>query len=166
MKQDLSSLDGDTIAAIATPPGRGGIGIVRISGPAATAIGRSLCRQELRPRYAHYCDFYPPQEAEALDSGIALSFPGPHSFTGEDVVELQAHGGPVILDLLLQACCQAGARTARAGEFSERAFLNGKLDLAQAEAISDLINSTTSAAGTSACHLDQVRPTVASPWVR
>ena len=104
----------------------------------------------MRPRYAHYCDFYPPQEAEALDSGIALSFPGPHSFTGEDVVELQAHGGPVILDLLLQACCQAGARTARAGEFSERAFLNGKLDLAQAEAISDLINSTTSAAARSA----------------
>ncbi|MCZ6828327.1 MAG: tRNA uridine-5-carboxymethylaminomethyl(34) synthesis GTPase MnmE [Gammaproteobacteria bacterium] len=150
MNQDLLSLDGDTIAAVATPPGRGGIGIVRISGPAAAAIGRCLCHLKLRPRYAHYCAFYSPQEAEALDSGIALFFPGPHSFTGEDIVELQAHGGPVILDMLLQACCLAGARTARAGEFSERAFLNGKIDLAQAEAIADLINSTTAAAARSA----------------
>ena len=150
MKQDLAALDGDTIAAIATPPGRGGVGIVRISGPAAAATGRLLCRQELQPRHAHYCEFYAPEDAEPLDTGIAIFFPGPHSFTGEDVVELQAHGGPVVLDLLLQACCQAGARTARAGEFSQRAFLNGKLDLAQAEAIADLINSTTSAAARSA----------------
>jgi tRNA modification GTPase len=142
----LTSLAGDTIAAIATAPGRGGIGIVRISGPQALTIGQAICRAPLQARQAHYCQFYEQQQAQALDAGIALYFPNPHSFTGEDVVELQGHGGPVVLDLLLHACCQQGARVARAGEFSERAFLNDKLDLAQAEAIADLINCTTESA--------------------
>ena len=141
-----TSLAGDTIAAIATAPGRGGIGIVRISGPLALAIGQGICRQPLRARQAHYCQFHEQDQAQVLDAGIALYFTTPHSFTGEDVVELQGHGGPVVLDLLLRACCQQGARVARAGEFSERAFLNDKLDLAQAEAIADLINCTTESA--------------------
>ncbi|WP_116367789.1 tRNA uridine-5-carboxymethylaminomethyl(34) synthesis GTPase MnmE [Parahaliea mediterranea] len=145
----LSSLDGDTIAAIATAPGRGGVGIVRLSGPAARAIGERLCGGALTPRHAHFRSFSNGDNAP-LDSGIALYFPAPNSFTGEDVVELQGHGGPVILDLLLKACCAAGARLARPGEFSERAFLNDKLDLAQAEAIADLINSTTEQAALSA----------------
>jgi len=118
------------------------VGIIRISGPGAGAIGAALCRLEFRPRHAHLASFH-TIDGTLLDSGIALFFPGPHSFTGEDVVELQAHGGPVILDLLLQDACQRGARLARPGEFSERAYLNDKIDLAQAEAIADLINSTT-----------------------
>jgi tRNA modification GTPase len=141
-----TSLAGDTIAAIATAPGRGGIGIVRISGPLALTIGQSICAQTLIPRQAKYCQFHEADNTAVLDAGIALYFPSPGSFTGEDVVELQGHGGPVVLDLLLQACCHQGARLARAGEFSERAFLNDKLDLAQAEAIADLINSTTQSA--------------------
>lgn len=145
----LSALDGDTIAAIATAPGRGGVGIVRISGGSALAIARAITHMELRPRHAHFTTFRDPQ-GSMLDSGIALYFPGPHSFTGEDVVELQGHGGPVVLDLLVKACLAAGARPARPGEFSERAFLNDKLDLAQAEAIADLINSTTEQAAKNA----------------
>ncbi len=141
-----TSLAGDTIAAIATAPGRGGIGIVRLSGPQALTIGERICQQPLQARQAHYCQFHEPDQTQALDTGIALYFPAPHSFTGEDVVELQGHGSPVVLDLLLHACCQQGARVARAGEFSERAFLNDKLDLAQAEAIADLINCTTESA--------------------
>lgn len=141
-----TSLAGDTIAAIATAPGRGGIGIVRISGPLALTIGQSICGQALPARQAMYCQFQEDEKTPALDAGIALYFPAPASFTGEDVIELQGHGGPVVLDLLLRACCQQGARVARAGEFSERAFLNDKLDLAQAEAIADLINCTTESA--------------------
>ncbi|MGL4565108.1 MAG: tRNA uridine-5-carboxymethylaminomethyl(34) synthesis GTPase MnmE, partial [Halioglobus sp.] len=113
-------IDQDTIAAIATAPGRGGVGIIRISGPQAAPIGKALTHLELIPRHAHFSHFH-SSAAEALDSGIALLFPGPHSFTGEDVVELQAHGGPVILDLLLQEVCLRGARIARPGEFSQRA---------------------------------------------
>ena len=146
----ITSLEGDTIAAIATPPGRGGIGIIRLSGNAARSIGERICNQVLQPRHAHYCAFSDSSDGETLDAGIALFFPGPDSFTGEDVVELQAHGGPVVLDMLLKACCGNDARLARPGEFSERAFLNGKLDLAQAEAIADLINSTTDSAARSA----------------
>lgn len=148
----LSSLEGDTIAAIATAPGRGGIGIVRLSGPRARDIGERICKRSLQPRYAHHCQFHeaPLDAGQPLDSGIALFFPTPNSFTGEDVVELQGHGGPVILDLLIKTCCQLGARLARAGEFSERAYLNDKIDLAQAEAIADLINSTTESAARSA----------------
>lgn len=142
-------LDHDTIAAIATPPGRGGVGIIRISGNRARNIAEAIGGVELKPRHAHFSSFY-NREGTRLDTGIALFFPGPGSFTGEDVVELQAHGGPVILDLLLQEICGQGARQARPGEFSERAFLNNKIDLAQAEAIADLINSTTEQAALSA----------------
>ena len=143
---ELAALAGDTIAAIATAAGRGGIGIVRLSGPAARSIGEKICQQELQARHAHYCSFHEQDASNPLDAGIALYFPAPNSFTGEDVVELQGHGGPVVLDLLLKACCELGTRVARAGEFSERAFLNDKLDLTQAEAIADLINSTTESA--------------------
>ena len=146
-----ASLDTDTIAAVATPPGRGGIGIVRLSGLAALAVARQVCGIDLQPRHAHFCSFHDaPDGAEAIDSGIALYFHGPDSFTGEDVVELQGHGGPVVMDMILRRCCELGARQARPGEFSERAFLNGKLDLTQAEAIADLINSTTESAARSA----------------
>lgn len=139
----------DTICAIATPPGRGGVGIVRISGPKAAEIAEQIVQHPLTPRYAHYGNFY-DVEGRALDQGIALFFPNPHSFTGEDVLELQGHGGPVIMDLLLQRVMACGARLARPGEFSERAFLNDKLDLAQAEAIADLIEASSEQAARSA----------------
>ncbi|MGE0080314.1 MAG: tRNA uridine-5-carboxymethylaminomethyl(34) synthesis GTPase MnmE [Thiohalomonadaceae bacterium] len=130
----------DTIAAIATPPGRGGVGIVRVSGPAAREIAERLLGHCPPPRHACYLPFR-DAEGRVLDQGIALFFSHPHSYTGEDVLELQGHGGPVVLDLLLDAVLTAGARAARPGEFSERAFLNGKLDLAQAEAVADLIEA-------------------------
>ncbi len=132
----------DTIAAIATPPGRGGVGIVRISGPGSHRIATQMLGFSPTARHAHYTDFF-DEHANLIDSGLALFFPCPHSFTGEDVVEFQGHGGPVILDMVLAATCRLGARMARPGEFSERAFLNDKLDLAQAEAISDLINASS-----------------------
>ena len=140
--QTSTALDTDTIVAIATAPGRGGVGILRLSGEQALTIGESICKKGLSPRHAHFSQFHNAY-GEPLDSGIALYFPAPNSFTGEEVVELQGHGGPVILDLLLKVCTEHGARQARPGEFSERAYLNDKLDLAQAEAIADLINSTT-----------------------
>lgn len=146
---DLSSIDGGTIAAIATAAGRGGVGIIRISGPNARYIGEHIARQSAQPRHALYTHFHSANDT-VLDSGIYLYFPGPHSFTGEDVVELQAHGGPVVLDLLMKECCQLGARPARPGEFSERAYLNDKMDLTQAEAIADLIASTTEKAARNA----------------
>ncbi len=139
----------DTIAALATPPGRGGVGIVRISGPQAPAIAEALLGFSPRPRHAHYTPFS-DGEGLVLDEGIALYFPAPHSFTGEQVVELQGHGGPVVMDLLLKAIFALGARPARAGEFSERAFLNDKLDLAQAEAVADLIEAGSAQAARSA----------------
>ncbi|WP_010487896.1 tRNA uridine-5-carboxymethylaminomethyl(34) synthesis GTPase MnmE [Pseudomonas sp. S9] len=140
---------GETIAAVATAQGRGGVGIVRVSGPLARAMAHAFCQRELKPRYAHYGPFY--SEADTvLDEGLALYFPGPNSFTGEDVLELQGHGGPVVLDLLLRRCVQLGARLARPGEFSERAFLNDKLDLAQAEAIADLIEASSEQAARNA----------------
>ncbi len=138
----------DTIAALATAPGQGGVGIIRVSGPAARSIAEQVARREPRPRYAHYGPFFSGEQT--LDEGITLFFPGPHSFTGEDVLELQGHGGPVVMDLLLKACLAAGARQARPGEFSERAFLNDKLDLAQAEAIADLIEASSEQAARNA----------------
>jgi tRNA modification GTPase len=132
----------DTIAAVATPPGRGGVGIVRISGPLARTIGIAVLGKLPKPRYATY-RFFLNEQGQALDRGIALYFPAPHSFTGEDVLELQGHGGTVVMDLLLKRVLDLGARLARPGEFSERAFLNEKLDLAQAEAVADLIDSHT-----------------------
>jgi len=143
------SLPADTIAAVATPPGRGGVGIVRVSGPDVPNLQQALVGQTLNPRHAHYCSFY-DAEGQVLDEGIALYFPAPHSFTGEHVLELQGHGGPVVLDLLLKHLTQLGVRLARPGEFSERAFLNDKLDLTQAEAIADLIDAGTEQAARNA----------------
>ena len=128
----------DTIVAIASAPGAGGVGIVRLSGPDARRIAEVISTRALQPRRAHYVRFV-EADGGIVDDGIALSFPAPASFTGEDVVELQAHGSPVVLQQLVARACALGARAARPGEFSERAFLNGKLDLAQAEAIADLI---------------------------
>ncbi len=139
----------DTISAIATAAGAGGIGVVRVSGREAGAIARQLLRREPRARHAHLCAFEDAR-GEPIDRGLLLWFPAPHSFTGEDVLELQAHGSPVVLRRLLARTLELGARPARAGEFSERAFLNGKFDLAQAEAIADLIASGSDAAARAA----------------
>ncbi|KHO63737.1 MULTISPECIES: tRNA uridine-5-carboxymethylaminomethyl(34) synthesis GTPase MnmE [Pseudomonas] len=139
----------DTIAAVATAQGRGGVGIVRVSGPLALSIAEALSGRTPRPRHAHYGPWR-DAEGQVLDEGILLFFPGPHSFTGENVLELQGHGGPVVLDLLLDRCLALGARQARPGEFSERAFLNDKLDLAQAEAIADLIEASSAQAARNA----------------
>ncbi len=139
----------DTIVAIATAPGAGGIGVVRLSGPRALVIGEALGGGTLRPRHAHYVVFR-DEHGDVIDDGIALSFPAPHSYTGEDVVELQAHGSPILLQQLLQRCLKLGARTARPGEFTERAYHNHKLDLAQAEAVADLIAAGSEAAARAA----------------
>lgn len=128
----------DTIAAIATSPAAGGVGIVRLSGTRAAAIGESICGRPLDLRHAHHVRFA-DGGGETIDDGIAIRFAAPASFTGEDIVELQAHGSPVVLQQLVARCCELGARPARPGEFSERAFVNGRLDLTQAEAIADLI---------------------------
>ena len=144
----MSNSNQDTIAAIATAPGKGGIGIVRLSGPLALSIAGEVCQKPLVANRACFRKFSFDQTQ--IDEGIAIYFPGPHSFTGEDVVELQAHGGPVILKVLTEACISLGARAARAGEFSERAFLNDRMDLTQAEAIADLINAGTKAAARAA----------------
>lgn len=132
----------DTIAAVATPPGRGGVGIVRVSGSLCQAIAKQLLGVTLTPRHAHYLSFLDLQ-GEVIDEGLALYFPGPNSFTGEDVLEFQGHGGPMLLDRLLENLLLAGVRLAQPGEFSQRAFLNDKMDLAQAEAIADLIDATS-----------------------
>ncbi len=139
----------DTIAAVATAQGRGGVGIVRVSGPRARPIAISLSGREPEPRHAYYCEFF-GDDGEVIDQGLLLYFRGPNSFTGEDVLELQGHGGPVVLDMLLRRCLELGARLARPGEFSERAFLNDKLDLAQAEAIADLIEASSEQAARNA----------------
>lgn len=137
------------IAAIATPPGRGGVGVIRVSGDAVPSIAAALVRKELWPRKAHLVTFQ-CASGDPIDQGLAIYFPAPHSFTGEDVLELHAHGSPVVLDMLLRRVLELGARIARPGEFSERAFLNDKIDLAQAEAIADLIECTTESAARSA----------------
>ncbi len=141
--------DQDTIVAVATPSGRGGVGIIRVSGDLCTKIAAAIIGKVPPPRKAIYTEFKSEQQ-EILDSGIAIYFPAPHSFTGEHVIEFQGHGGPVVLDMVLKYCLSLGARLARPGEFSERAFLNDKLDLAQAEAISDLIDSSSEQAARSA----------------
>ncbi len=133
----------DSIVAIATPPGRGGVGIVRISGPLVPQLMHPLLhKKKLIPREGHFCSFYDSKGA-LLDQGLALYFPAPNSFTGEDVLELQMHGSPVVLDELVSTVISLGARIAEPGEFSRRAYLNEKMDLAQAEAIADLIHSTS-----------------------
>ena len=146
----------DPIAAIATAPGRGGVGIVRISGKGLGPLVQALLGRTLRPREATYLPFN-DAAGQPIDQGLALHFPAPHSYTGEDVLELQAHGGPVVLQLLLARCLEAaqggvlpGLRVAQPGEFTERAFLNDKIDLAQAEAIADLIDASTETAARSA----------------
>lgn len=136
----------DTIVAIATPPGRGGVGIIRLSGPNAPSIALLLNGgKKLSVRLATYCCFY-KSDNELLDQGLAIYFKAPNSFTGEDVVEFHAHGSPIVLDMLVKRCVELGARLAKPGEFSERAFLNDKIDLAQAEAIADLINASSQTA--------------------
>ena len=139
----------DTIAAQATPPGRGGVGIVRVSGPRSTAIAEAVLGRCPAPRRATFAAFR-DAAGQPIDQGLALFFPGPHSFTGEDVLELHGHGGPVVMDLLVARVLALGARAARPGEFSERAFVNDKLDLAQAEAIADLIDAGSAQAARSA----------------
>lgn len=139
----------DIIAAIATPPGRGGIGIVRVSGPVLGPLHAALTGRAPEARRIHVARFL-AADGSTIDEGVALYFAAPHSFTGEDVIELQGHGGPVVMQLLLQRCLELGARPAGPGEFTQRAFLNGKLDLAQAEGVADLIDATTAAAARSA----------------
>lgn len=143
----------DPIVAIATAPGRGAVGIVRLSGRDLAPCVQAICGRELPPRFATYTPFL-DEQGQAIDHGLAVFFVAPHSYTGEEVLELQAHGGPVVLQLLLARCLRAGRdiglRLAEPGEFTERAFLNGKLDLAQAEAVADLIDASTEAAARSA----------------
>lgn len=142
---DNKTIQVDTITALATASGRGGIAVVRISGTRVSEMMIALLHTTLQPRVATLLPFL-DENNEVIDEGIALYFPNPHSFTGEDVLELHGHGGPVVVDLLLQRILKLGARLARPGEFSERAFLNGKLDLAQAEAIADLIDASSAQA--------------------
>ncbi|MDR2091801.1 MAG: tRNA uridine-5-carboxymethylaminomethyl(34) synthesis GTPase MnmE [Azoarcus sp.] len=137
------------IAAIATPPGRGGVGIVRISGTGLAPLATALTGKTPAPRHATLASFK-AADGSAIDKGLLLHFPAPGSFTGEDVLELHGHGGPVVMNLLLARCLELGARLAEPGEFTRRAFLNGKLDLAQAEAVADLIDASTAAAAKSA----------------
>ena len=139
----------DTIAAIATPPGQGGVGIVRVSGTKVQDVAIALLGKLPQPRYAQFAHFQ-NADRDVIDTGLALYFPAPNSFTGEDVLELQGHGGPVVMDMLLKRVLEMDVRAARAGEFSERAFLNDKIDLAQAEAIADLIESGTEQAARAA----------------
>ncbi|MFY9314289.1 MAG: tRNA uridine-5-carboxymethylaminomethyl(34) synthesis GTPase MnmE [Burkholderiales bacterium] len=139
----------DTIAALATPPGRGGIGIVRVSGPEVQRIAAKVLGRLPQPRRASFGAFHDAR-CERVDEGIALYFPAPHSYTGEDVLELQGHGGPVVMHAVLGAVLDAGARLAEPGEFTRRAFLDGKLDLAQAEAVADLIDAASREAARSA----------------
>ena len=149
----MTQFSSDPIIASATAPGRGGIGVIRISGPALKAWADALCGQALRPRHAHYLPFV-DRHGETLDEGLALFFAGPHSYTGEDVLELQGHGGPAVLRRVLEDCLARGAdiglRLAQPGEFTQRAFLNDRLDLAQAEAVADLIEASSTAAARSA----------------
>src|SRR5580704_13433948 len=140
----MAILDNDTIVAISTPPGRGGIGIVRLSGPAARTIAEPLLklRHPLAPAQARFSEIL-DSTGEILDEAVVTWFEKPHSYTSEDIVEIAAHGSPVLLDHLLRQCLAAGARLAEPGEFTQRAFLSGRLDLTQAEAVSDLINAST-----------------------
>jgi tRNA modification GTPase len=139
----------DTIAAVATPSGKGGVGIVRVSGPESLDIALQLLGKKPQKRIAHYLPFL-DLDGSVIDTGIALFFESPYSFTGEDILELQGHGGPIVMDMLLKRVLSMGARLAVPGEFTERAYLNNKLDLAQAEAVADLIDSSTEQAAKSA----------------
>jgi tRNA modification GTPase len=140
----------DTIAAVATPPGKGGVGIVRVSGTGVRTIAQKILGKIPSPRQAFFCTFC-DTSGEPIDEGIALFFAGPRSFTGEDILELQGHGGPVVMEMLLETVLAHGARIAKPGEFSLRAFLQGKIDLTQAEAIASLIDASTQLAAQKAC---------------
>jgi tRNA modification GTPase len=144
-----TAIDGDTIVARATPPGRGGVAVVRISGPMVRTVATKLIGRVPKPRHATITRFV-DAAGETIDSGIALFFPAPHSFTGEDVLELQGHGGLIVSEMLIESVLDLGARLAGPGEFAQRAFLNDKLDLSQAEAIADLIDSGSKAAARAA----------------
>ena len=128
----------DIIAAIATPPGRGGVGIVRVSGKDLQQIAQQILGYIPEIRHARFSNFK-DEGGAAIDQGIAIFYSSPHSYTGEDVLELQGHGGPAVMDMLLSRCLSLGARLAQPGEFTLRAFLNNKLDLAQAESVADII---------------------------
>ncbi|MGH8621706.1 MAG: tRNA uridine-5-carboxymethylaminomethyl(34) synthesis GTPase MnmE [Burkholderiales bacterium] len=141
--------ESDIIAAISTAPGRGGIGVVRVSGPRLEALMAGILREPPAPRRATLADFLDAQ-GRAIDEGIVLYFPAPHSYTGEDVLELHGHGGPVVMQLLLRRCVELGSRPAEPGEFTRRAYLNDKIDLAQAESVADLIDAATTEAARSA----------------
>lgn len=141
--------DPETIAAVSTPSGNGGIGVIRVSGKSVPTIMTGILGETIPPRYAAFAAFH-DASGHILDKGLAIYFPAPHSFTGESILELHAHGNPILLDLILKRILQLGARIAKPGEFSERAFLNNKMDLAQAEAVADLINSTSEQAVKSA----------------
>ena len=140
---------GETIAAIATPPGRGGVGIVRVSGAGAVSIGSAIAGPLPPPRELRYATFK-DANGDPIDQGLVLHFAAPRSYTGEDVVELHGHGGPFVMRRLMQRCLELGARAARPGEFTQRAFLNGRLDLAQAESVADLIEAASDEAARSA----------------
>ncbi|MFO8152161.1 tRNA uridine-5-carboxymethylaminomethyl(34) synthesis GTPase MnmE [Thioalkalivibrio sp.] len=137
--------DPDTIVALATPSGVGGIGVVRLSGPRAMALAEAIAGVDIRPRRAAHRRLH-DADGMVIDDGVVILFPGPHSYTGEDVVELQGHGSPVLLEQLIETARRLGARLARPGEFTERAYLNGRMDLAQAEAVADLIHARTATA--------------------
>lgn len=139
----------DTVAAVATAQGRGGIGVIRVSGPKSLAIAQAILGRTPTPRHAHYTEFL-DDHGQPIDQGILVFFKAPHSYTGEDVVELQGHGGVAVLQLVLQRCISLGANIAEPGEFTRRAYLNDKLDLAQAEGVADLIDATTTQAARSA----------------
>ena len=139
----------DTIVAIATAQGRGGVGVVRVSGPKAASIAQLILGKTPKTRYAHFANF-PDNNGQPIDQGLVLFFAAPHSYTGEDVLELHGHGGAAVLQMVLQRCICLGARLAEPGEFTRRAYLNDKLDLAQAEAVADLIDATTTQAARSA----------------
>jgi tRNA modification GTPase len=146
---ESQALTGDTIAAVSTPAGRGGIGVVRVSGPSARAVAQAVAGRLPEARHAELADFRAADGA-LIDRGIALFFPAPHSYTGEDVLELQAHGGPLVMQQLLARSLEAGARMAQPGEFTQRAFLNDRIDLAQAESVADLIDASSVEAARSA----------------
>lgn len=141
----------NTIAAISTAQGQGGIGIVRVSGKDALKIAKKICSGTIKPRYVGFHNFQ-DESQEVLDQGIVLYFPDPHSFTGEDVIEFQGHGGEAVLESILNLCIKYGAKLAEPGEFTKRAYLNNKIDLAQAESVIDIINATTLQAVKSATH--------------
>ncbi|MBI1906768.1 MAG: tRNA uridine-5-carboxymethylaminomethyl(34) synthesis GTPase MnmE [Rhodocyclales bacterium] len=139
----------DVVVAVATPAGRGGVGVVRVSGPSLTAFATALLGHLPKPRHAGFVRFR-DRNGVLIDEGLAIYFPGPQSFTGEDVLELQGHGSPVVMQMLVRRCLELGARAAEPGEFSRRAFVNGKMDLAQAEAVADLIDASTATAARAA----------------